>query len=123
MKIKNLSFIVMFLVLLVLCYCSPQNTGKTIVSAKCDTALNLDTPFFTRFNIINRYGKFNPAVKFIQFDIKRAELKNFINGYDSIAIRVWHENSGEEIEVVEIRKHCDGWTADLFTIKGKLIQW
>lgn len=117
MNKKNMSCIVILLLPVVLSYCSAQNSNNNFISAKCDTTLNLDTPFFSRLNIINRYGNLNPAVKIIQFNTKKAGLKNYLNGYDSIAIRLWYEYSGPETEIVEIRKHCNGWIADFFTIK------
>ena len=119
---KNKVFILILLLLIVLNYCTPKNSSNNFVSAKCDTTLNLDTPFFSRFNIINRYGKFNPAVKFIQFDTKKAGLKDYINGYDSIAIRLWYQYSGPESEIIEIRKHCTGWVADFLTIRREARQ-
>lgn len=122
MSINNKICTVILLLSFVLSYCTFQNSNNNFSLVKCDTTLNLDTPSFSRFNVINRYGKFNPAVRFIQFDTKKAGLKNYINGYDSIAIRLWYQYSGSESEIVEIRKHCTGWVADFFTIKTHMEQ-
>jgi hypothetical protein len=84
---------------------------------KCDTILHLDTPFLKKENIVNRLGRDNPAYLLIQDDLKRTNLRAYDKGYDSIAIRLFYNYFGPEIDIVEIRKHCEGWIAQFIKIK------
>ena len=111
------SCFVLLLLLIILNSCNVNNNIATIKIAKCDTPLNLDTPFFKRENYLNRFGKYSAAYTFIKNDVKRAGLKALENGYDSIAIRLWYHYAGPITEMVEIRKHCEGWVAQFVTIK------
>lgn len=108
---------VLLLLTIIIDSCNINNNAANIKIAKCDTALNLDTPFFKRENYLNRFGNYSVAYTFIKNDVKRAGLKALENGYDSIAIRLWYQYAGPVTEMVEIRKHCEGWVAQFVTIK------
>ena len=42
------------------------------------------------------------------------------SGYDSIAIRLWYDYASDEKDVIEIRKHCDGWVGEYTKIVSYL---
>ena len=109
-KIKN--YALFFLVIYFISCSNYENTNRQTSKAICDTVLNLDTSSLKMINVINKWNRLNPAFEFIQRDLKGTELMNYKSGYDSIAIRVWYKYETDEQDVIEIRKHCDGWVGE-----------
>jgi len=67
-------------------------------------------------NVIDERKRINPAFKYIQLDLDGTGLRNYKSGYDSIAIRIWYDYATDEKDIIEVRKHCEGWTGDFIKI-------
>ena len=106
-KIKN--YALFFSVMCFISCSNFDNTNRQITRAICDTVLNLDTSSLKMINVINKWNMVNASYEFIQRDLKGTGLMNYKTGYDSIAIRVWYNYETDQQDLIEIRKHCDGW--------------
>lgn len=109
-KIKN--YAVLFSIIFFMSCSNYENTNRQTTRVICDTVLNLDTSSLKMINVINKWNRLNAAYEFIQRDLKGTGLMNFKSGYDSIAIRVWYNYETDEQDVIEIRKHCNGWIGE-----------
>ncbi len=89
-----------------------ENSNLQATKAVCDTVLNLDSSSLKMINVSRKGNRINPAFKYIQLNLEGTGLMNYKCGYDSIAIRLWYGYGTAEIDVVEIRKHCDGWVGE-----------
>jgi hypothetical protein len=117
-KIKNYA---LFFSIICFIGCSNfDNTKRQTIRVICDTVLNLDTPSLKMINVIYQRNRINPTFKYIQLDIEGTGLMNYKSGYDSIAIRLWYDYATDEKDVIEIRKHCDGWVGEYTKIVSYL---
>lgn len=120
MKLVKFTFLIITIVLTNIS-CNNSNeikNGGTL--SDCDTVLRLDTPFFKKFDSINKFGRLDATYEFTQRDINAAGLRNYKYGYDSIVIRVWYDYAKSETDIIEIRKNCENWVAELITIKRSM---
>lgn len=106
-KIKN--FALCFSALYCVGCSNYDNTNWQPNKAICDTVLNKDTASIKMINVISERNRINPAFKYIQLDLEGTGLMNYKSGYDSIAIRVWYYYATDTRDVIEVRKHCNGW--------------
>ena len=97
-----------------------ENPNRQATKAVCDTVLNLDSSSVRMINVINEGNRINPTFKYIQLDLEGTKLMNYKSGYDSIAIRLWYDYDSDEKDVIEIRKHCDGWVGEYTKIVSYL---
>jgi hypothetical protein len=113
-KIKN--HVICFSIMCFISCSNNENTNRQIARTICDTILKLDTPSFEMINVIGERNRINPAFKYIQLDLEGTGLMNYKTGYDSIAIRIWYDYQTDEQDIVEIRKHCEGWKGEFIKI-------
>ncbi len=117
-KIKN--YALCFSVICLISCSNFENTNRQAIKAVCDTALNLDSPSIKMINVLSKGNRVNPTFKYIQLDLEGTGLMNYKGGYDSIAIRVWYDYATDVKDVIEIRKHCDGWVGEYIKIVSYL---
>ncbi len=113
-KIKN--YALCFSVISFISCSNFENTNRQTTRAICDTVLNLDTSSLKMINVVNKWNRLNAAFEFIQRDLKGTGLMNYKSGYDSIAIRIWYQYETDEKDLIEIRRHCEGWTGEFIKI-------
>jgi hypothetical protein len=110
----HLVIIVLFIITLSGCDIAKQESFVKLPI--CDTSLNLDTPAFKK-EIYNSIGRINPSVEMTKLYISEANLRSYNKGYDSIAVRLFDYYDDQETDIIEIRKHCEGWVAQFNKIK------
>lgn len=117
-KIKN--YVLCFSAICFISCSNFENRNRQTTKAVCDTVLNLDSSSVKMINVFREGNRVNPAFKKIQLDLEGTGLMNYKSGYDSIAIRLWYYYATDEQDVIEIRKHCDGWVGEYTKIVSYL---
>lgn len=113
------NFISIILLFFITNSCKHKKSYISIKLPQCDTILNLDTPILKKENVFDGPDRINPTYTIVQEDVKALGLRVYDKGYDSIAIRLFYNYSGPEADIIEIRKHCEGWIAELIKIKRR----
>jgi hypothetical protein len=96
------------------------NLEHTTPRVLCDTALKLSDSEIARSNCFDRRGNYSISFYDINQYVESLGLRALKNGYDSIAIRIWHVYRYKDAEVIELRKHCSGWAFDAFTVNKSI---
>ncbi len=100
--------------IIIISFSCVKKVSNTAIIPICDSTLTLDTTNFEK-QIINKRGRILQNFIYVQDLIKRAGIKSYDNGYDSISVRLFYDgrkNDKPQTQVMQIRKNCEGWIGE-----------
>jgi hypothetical protein len=81
---------------------------------------HINSLVFKRDSLKDKYGKDAADYTRIKYDLRKANLRSFENGFDSFVVRFWYVYHEPTTQAVEITKDNNGWGAHFFTLQRSI---